>query len=328
MRYAMMLCVALATLPLRRSADITASTCEAAVRPPHTCAWNVDFFTVNGAPCIVRASSSSSSASADSGAEAEEEAGARARAEEEALKVQSQAKRMAAETARETAGRAAGASGGPPMPPSLSNSSLLSTPGSSLGIPTLGDPTPPKPKPVEPVKPKPKPVEVVKPKPKPKPVKPKIKVNLKSTMRKPDTQKIKAQQAAAERARQAEAKRRAALNQSLNNLDSKLSGRTSVNVPQGRYAAANYESLIRRKYVDATIHPGTISGDPVVKVQLVIARNGNVLSARIIGASGLASWDRAVQKALDRVKRIAPFPAGMSGAKKTFSLNFNSRSFQ
>lgn len=194
--------------------------------------------------------------------------------------------------------------------------------------PTPPDPTPPKPKPVEPVKPKPKPVEVVKPKPKPKPVKPKIKVNLNPTMRKPDTQKIKAQQAAAERARQAEAKRRAALNQSLNNLDSKLSGRTSVNVPQGRYAAANYESLIRRKYVDATIHPGTISGDPVVKVQLVIARNGNVLSARIIGASGLASWDRAVQKALDRVKRIAPFPAGMSGAKKTFSLNFNSRSFQ
>ena len=194
--------------------------------------------------------------------------------------------------------------------------------------PTPPDPTPPKPKPVEPVKPKPKPVEVVKPKPKPKPVKPKIKVNLNPTMRKPDTQKIKAQQAAAERARQAEAKRRAALNQSLNNLDSKLSGRTSVNVPQGRYAAANYESLIRRKYVDATIHPGTISGDPVVKVQLVIARNGNVLSARIIGASGLASWDRAVQKALDRVKRIAPFPAGMSGAKKTFSLNFNSRRFQ
>jgi len=169
---------------------------------------------------------------------------------------------------------------------------------------------------------------VVKPKPKPKPVKSKIKVNLKSTMRQPDTQKVKAQQAAAQRARQAEAKRQAALKQSLNKLDSKLSGRTSVNVPQGRYAAANYESLIRRKYVDATIHPGTISGDPVVKVQLVIARNGNVISARIIGGSGLASWDRAVQKALDRVKRIAPFPAGMSGAKKTFNLNFNSRSIQ
>ena len=192
--------------------------------------------------------------------------------------------------------------------------------------PTPPDPVPPKPKPAEPVKPKPKPVKVVKPKPKPS--KPKIKVNLNLTVRQPDTQKIKAQQAAAERARKAEAKRRAALNESLNNLDSKLSGRTSVNVPQGRYAAANYESLIRRKYVDATIHPGTISGDPVVKVRLVIARSGNVISARIIGTSGLASWDRAVQKALDRVKRIAPFPAGMSGAKKTFNLNFNSRSFQ
>jgi len=204
----------------------------------------------------------------------------------------------------------------PPTPP---------TPAPTKATPPKPKPTPPDP---TPPKPKPKPVEVVKPKPKPKPVKPKIKVNLKSTMRQPDTQKVKAQQAAAERARQAEAKRQAALKQSLNNLDSKLSGRTSVNVPQGRYAAANYESLIRRKYVDATIHPGTISGDPVVKVQLVIARNGNVISARIIGVSGLASWDRAVQKALDRVKRIAPFPAGMSGAKKTFNLNFNSRSFQ
>ena len=209
----------------------------------------------------------------------------------------------------------------PPSPP---------TPAPTKPTPPKPTPPKPKPKPPDPIppKPKPKPVEVVKPKPKPKPVKPKIKVNLKSTMRQPDTQKVKAQQAAAERARQAEAKRQAALKQSLNNLDSKLSGRTSVNVPQGRYAAANYESLIRRKYVDATIHPGTISGDPVVKVQLVIARNGNVISARIIGVSGLASWDRAVQKALDRVKRIAPFPAGMSGAKKTFNLNFNSRSFQ
>ena len=209
----------------------------------------------------------------------------------------------------------------PPSPP---------TPAPTKPTPPKPTPPKPKPKPPDPIPPKPKPkqVEVVKPKPKPKPFKPKIKVNLKSTMRQPDTQKVKAQQAAAERARQAEAKRQAALKQSLNKLDSKLSGRTSVNVPQGRYAAANYESLIRRKYVDATIHPGTISGDPVVKVQLVIARNGNVISARIIGVSGLASWDRAVQKALDRVKRIAPFPAGMSGAKKTFNLNFNSRSFQ
>ena len=194
--------------------------------------------------------------------------------------------------------------------------------------PTPPDPSPPKPepKPAEPVKPKPEPVKIQKPKP--KPPKPKIKVNLNSTTRKPDTQKIKAQQAAAARARKAEAKRQAALNQTLNNLDTKLSGRTSVIVPQGRFAAANYESLIRRKYVDATIHPGTISGDPVVKVQLVIARSGNVISARIIGASGTTSWDRAVKKALDRVKRIAPFPSGMSGSQKTFNLNFNSRSFQ
>ena len=113
----------------------------------------------------------------------------------------------------------------------------------------------------------------------------------------------------------------------LNKLQTKLSGRTSVNVPLGRYASANYESLIRRKYMDATIHPGAISGDPVVRVRLVIARNGTILSARVTGKSGVASWDRSVQKALDRVKFIKPFPESMKGSQQTFNLNFNSRNF-
>ena len=80
--------------------------------------------------------------------------------------------------------------------------------------------------------------------------------------------------------------------------------------------------------MDATFHPGAISGDPVAKVRIVIARSGNVLSARILNSSGVASWDRAVQKSLDRVKHIGPFPKAISGAQKTFTLNFNSRSFK
>tara|TARA_Y100000815_G_scaffold15077_1_gene13284 strand:+ start:625 stop:1272 length:648 start_codon:yes stop_codon:yes gene_type:complete len=172
-------------------------------------------------------------------------------------------------------------------------------------------PAPPKPKQPEPKKVQPKP----KPKPKPIPPKPKIKVNLNSNVRKPDAQKKESQKEAAKR------------QTALNKLQTKLSGRTSVNVPLGRYASANYESLIRRKYMDATIHPGAISGDPVVKVRLVIARNGRILSARVTGKSGVASWDRSVQKALDRVKFIKPFPESMKGSQQTFNLNFNSRSF-
>ena len=172
-------------------------------------------------------------------------------------------------------------------------------------------PAPPKPKQPEPKKVQPKP----KPKPKPIPPKPKIKVNLNSNARKPDAQKKESQKEAAKR------------QTALNKLQTKLSDRTSVNVPLGRYASANYESLIRRKYMDATIHPGAISGDPVVKVRLVIARNGRILSARVTGKSGVASWDRSVQKALDRVKFIKPFPESMKGSQQTFNLNFNSRSF-
>ena len=191
---------------------------------------------------------------------------------------------------------------------------------------TQTKPTPPKPKPVKitkpkPTPPKPKPVKITKPKPQ-------IKVNLKPTIRRPDSSKVKAQQEAAERARKANAKRQETLNNSINRLSSNLSGSTAVNAPLGRLAAANYESLIRKKYMDATFHPGAINRDPVVKVRLVIARSGNVLSAQIINNSGVTSWDRAVQKSLDRVKHIAPFPKSISGSKKTFTLNFNSRSFK
>ncbi|MFL2910642.1 MAG: TonB C-terminal domain-containing protein [Limisphaerales bacterium] len=191
---------------------------------------------------------------------------------------------------------------------------------------TKTKPTPPKPKPVKitkpkPTPPKPKPVKITKPKPQ-------IKVNLKPTIRRPDSSKVKAQQEAAERARKAYAKRQETLNNSINRLSSNLSGSTAVNAPLGRLAAANYESLIRKKYMDATFHPGAINRDPVVKVRLVIARSGNVLSAQIINNSGVTSWDRAVQKSLDRVKHIAPFPKSISGSKKTFTLNFNSRSFK
>jgi len=181
-------------------------------------------------------------------------------------------------------------------------------------------PAPPEPKKPEPKKAQPKPK--LKPKPltqKPKKItpkpKPKIKVNLNSNIRKPDAQKKESQKDAAKQ------------QTALNKLQTKLSGRTSVNVPLGRYASAKYESLIRRKYMDATIHPGAISGDPVVRVRLVIARNGTILSARVTNKSGVASWDRSVQKALDRVKFIKPFPESMKGSQQTFNLNFNSRNF-
>jgi TonB family protein len=185
--------------------------------------------------------------------------------------------------------------------------------------PSTPKPKQPEPKKVQPkpkLKPKPLPPKPKKitPKPKPKP-KPKIKVNLNSNVRKPDAQKKESQKEAA--------KQQAALNK----LQTKLSGRTSVNVPLSRYASANYESLIRRKYMDATIHPGAISGDPVVRVRLVIARNGTILSARVTGKSGVASWDRSVQKALDRVKFIKPFPESMKSSQQTFNINFNSRNF-
>ena len=54
-----------------------------------------------------------------------------------------------------------------------------------------------------------------------------------------------------------------------------------------------------------------------------IANNGRVISARIIERSGDGGVDRSVQKTLDRVTEIAPFPDGSTDRERTYIINFN-----
>jgi len=63
-----------------------------------------------------------------------------------------------------------------------------------------------------------------------------------------------------------------------------------------------------------------------VKTEITIARSGNIVSARVTRKSGNASMDRSVQRALDRVRFIAPFPEGATDSERTIILNFNLKS--
>ena len=88
-------------------------------------------------------------------------------------------------------------------------------------------------------------------------------------------------------------------------------------------AYANYASVVKSIYDRAWTLPDSIAADENTSVKVIIASDGTVLSARIIERSGDAPVDASVQRALDRVTFIAPFPEGSSDKQRTYTINFN-----
>ena len=197
------------------------------------------------------------------------------------------------------------------------------------------EPTPEPPKPVvkqvEPVKPpdkiqpedlKPadKP-DVEKPKPKEHVVKPDL------TIIKRDKPKVDNSAAEAEKAKEQKRIRDQQKNvqKLVQNLKNNLTTGTTVDMPgTSTVAYANYASVVKSVYTQAWTPPDdTASDDANVKVSVTIANDGRVISAHIIGPSGDSSVDKSVQRTLDRVFEIAPFPDGATDKERNYIINFN-----
>jgi colicin import membrane protein len=73
--------------------------------------------------------------------------------------------------------------------------------------------------------------------------------------------------------------------------------------PSGTYAA-RIASLVRESVTYPEI--SQITGDPRVEVLVNLAPDGTVLTAKIERSSGVASWDQAVLRAIERVHRFPP----------------------
>jgi TonB family protein len=92
-------------------------------------------------------------------------------------------------------------------------------------------------------------------------------------------------------------------------------------------AAANYRQIVQSVYFQAWTPPDdTASDDADIKVHITIASDGTVISARVITPSGDASVDKSVQRTLDRVQFIAPFPSGSSDTQRDYNIIFNLKS--
>ena len=96
-----------------------------------------------------------------------------------------------------------------------------------------------------------------------------------------------------------------------------LSGSSSI-------AYANYGNVVTSVYHNAWTPPDGMSSDNVtVQFKVTIANDGTVINARITSSSGDSNIDSAVQRMLNRVSFIAPFPEGATEKERSYTINFN-----
>jgi colicin import membrane protein len=145
-----------------------------------------------------------------------------------------------------------------------------------------------------------------------------------------DDAKVQAQAEAREEARRERDRRQhiaAAFGNAANNLESSLSGSTTVELKGpggGGVPYANFLDAVKSVYYNAWVVPDGITDDNATTAAVVtIARDGTVVSSHITRSSGNAGADRSVQVTLDRVKWAAPLPDTATENQRTVNINFN-----
>ncbi|HEV2454860.1 MAG TPA: TonB family protein [Verrucomicrobiae bacterium] len=118
-----------------------------------------------------------------------------------------------------------------------------------------------------------------------------------------------------------------AINSALNSLKHSLSSSTRIDMPGNASAAyANYATVVKSVYERAIVSnlPDQVGGNNEhTLVRVTIARDGTVISSTIVSSSGDSIWDSAVQRTLDQVTVIAPFPDGATEQQRTYTIDFN-----
>jgi protein TonB len=100
---------------------------------------------------------------------------------------------------------------------------------------------------------------------------------------------------------------------------------TEINMPgNSSVAYANYGTVVVSVYHHAWTPPDNMAtAAAVVQFSVTIARDGSVISSRIVTSSGDASVDNAVQRMLDRVSYIGEFPDDSKDRQRTYNIDFN-----
>lgn len=197
-------------------------------------------------------------------------------------------------------------------------------------------PQPPAPQPqASPPPPQPQPVkEIVRtPEPSLDPVEKKRelpKVSLKTVVRR-QTTTAKSTSSNTDAEARADAKRREAFKSALSNLREGLSSGTSVVMPGPggggpTYAGYNMEvqRIYKQHYDRALLVAGDIADEQTsVQATVTIERSGTVMSARILIPSKNPALNKLVQRVLDDVTFLRPFPEGAKDPERTLNIVFD-----
>jgi TonB family protein len=122
-----------------------------------------------------------------------------------------------------------------------------------------------------------------------------------------------------------QAKLRAEALKAARALEKNLTQATVIDAPgDSSTAVANYASVVKSIYEQAWTPPDDAANDDAnTKVSVTISSDGTVITAHIITPSGDSGVDDTVQRTLERVQLIAPFPAGSTDKERTYIINFN-----
>ena len=147
-----------------------------------------------------------------------------------------------------------------------------------------------------------------------------------------DDAKAQAEAEAREEARRERARRKriaAAFGNAANNLESSLSGSTTIELKGpggGGVPYANFLQAVKSVYQHAWIVPDGITDEnATTAASVTIARDGTVVSAHITRSSGNPGVDRSVQVTLDRVKWAAPLPDTATENQRTVTHQLQCR---
>jgi TonB family protein len=185
------------------------------------------------------------------------------------------------------------------------------------------EPTPPKietPKPTTKTIPKDPPKTAAKPKEAPLELTP---VNKSKTDREKARKEAEAKARAAEQAAQDRLAK--ALGNVRKNMKQGFTSGTAVEVSgPGGEAYASYRSFVFAAYDNAwQVQPDIADDDAAVVARIVIHRTGRIISAAISERSGMSALDKSVQRALDGVKSLPPFPESTRDQERTFVIEFS-----
>ncbi len=110
-------------------------------------------------------------------------------------------------------------------------------------------------------------------------------------------------------------------------IGSKTSGLTvmpKLGEGGGSEAYAGYESVVGSIYYRAWVPPEGVSDSTSdTEVEIVVSKDGTIISAKVTSGSGRSSMDRSVRNVLDKVKKLPPFPESAQDSRRTFQIVFN-----